>query len=382
MLCTSSSLLKPRWKRIIDCLNCSWYYTWLNTTMPSNASRSRRHSQSSSGKSEGRACALPRRATVTSLVPVVHLHRTCSHYRTTNSAAFQSNPLVHLPFQTAPPTQRGTQGILKTHDSCNTTLTPNERRVTFSCIQDGAMNNRMAGNELNASSTDSSSPSPNPGSLTDLMNCPAHSHGDTSSSQHMALSAPFQPNQLVHLPFQTTPPSESHSVKRYGIIEVEQLQDAKTKSFEDVPLALEQRRKSLEAVDSQQPREQHKSYMTNGSRSDYILWDTVRSPSHMIVEDCSEAALHKASQLKLHDFAFIKRSDGSWTYAILACRNTSEVNNEECMMFVMNETGSIKYIKKRKWASFIRCVVVEDIWQSFMTYINIIVYNQTSGLKV
>ena len=224
--------------------------------MPSNASRSRRHSQSSSGKSEGRAYALPRRATVTSLAPVAHLRRTGSQYNVTTSA-------------------------------------------------------------------------------------------------------PFQPNQLVHLPFQTTPPSESHSVRRYGIIEVEQLQDAKTKSFEDVPLALEQRRKSLEAVYSQQPREQHKSYMGYVFRLDYILGDTVRSPSHMIVEDCPEAALHKASQLKLHDFAFIKRSDGSWTYAILACTYRSEVDNEECMMFVMNESGYTKCVKKTQWASFIRGVVVE-----------------------
>ena len=311
------------------------------------ASRSRRHSQSSSGKSEGRAYALPRRATVTSLAPVAHLRRTGSQYNVTTSAPFQPNQLVHLPFQTTPPSEShsvkryGTVDLEQVQDA----------KTESSKYASGVAEQRRSEGRAYAL--------PRRATVTSL--APVAHLRCTGSQYNVTTSAPFQPNQLVHLPFQTTPPSESHSVKRYGIIEVEQLQDAKTKSFEDVPLALEQRRKSLEAVDSQQPREQHKSYMTNGSRSDYILGDTVRSPSHMIVEDCSEAALHKASQLKLHDFAFIKRSDGSWTYAILACRNTSEVNNEECMMFVMNETGSIKYIKKRKWASFIRCVVVEDI---------------------
>ena len=196
------------------------------------------------------------------------------------------------------------------------------------------------------------------------MNWLPPSHVSMNSSQHMALSAKFQSNQLVHLPFQTSPSSESHLVKRYGTVDLEQLQDDNIKPTVVSSPSSEQRRKSFEAVGTQQPREQGRHHMHNGSRSDYILGGKVRSSSHMIVEDCSAAALYKVSQLKLHDFAFIKRSDGSWTYAILAYRNRSEVDNEVFMMFVMNETGSTRCIKKTQWASFIRCVVVEEIQES------------------
>jgi hypothetical protein len=77
------------------------------------------------------------------------------------------------------------------------------------------------------------------------------------------------------------------------------------------------------------------------SRCDYRLGEPARSSSHMV---------SKVSTLKNYDFAFIKRTDGLWTYAILAYRT------EESMMFVMNETGSTKIIKKRQWAEYVRCV--------------------------
>lgn len=64
--------------------------------------------------------------------------------------------------------------------------------------------------------------------------------------------------------------------------------------------------------------------------------------------------------MKNYEFAFIKRTDGSWTYAILAYRSTSQ-DEEEFMTFVMNEEGSTKIIRMRHWAEYVRCVAEEEV---------------------
>lgn len=94
----------------------------------------------------------------------------------------------------------------------------------------------------------------------------------------------------------------------------------------------------------------------------YVLGETVRSASDMAIEECPEKAAEKASKLKNYDFAFIKRSDGSWTYAILVCRvflasgNKQKNSREEGMLFVASDKGCIKVIRKPYWAEFIRVV--------------------------
>eukprot|EP00956_Cyclotella_meneghiniana_P038816 scaffold160318_cov23-Cyclotella_meneghiniana.AAC.1 len=90
----------------------------------------------------------------------------------------------------------------------------------------------------------------------------------------------------------------------------------------------------------------------------YTIGDVAESSSHMMIETCPRAALINACQLKTHDFAFVKRSDGSWTYAILA-GHCKDIDNEEAMVFVMNEKGCTKLIKQRDWAKLIRCVATE-----------------------
>jgi hypothetical protein len=82
----------------------------------------------------------------------------------------------------------------------------------------------------------------------------------------------------------------------------------------------------------------------------------------MIVASCPQDAAKNASNLKNCDFAFVKRTDGSWTFAILACRIFLEGRNkqadlkEECMLFVISEGGCTKIIRKPHWAEFIRIV--------------------------
>jgi hypothetical protein len=116
---------------------------------------------------------------------------------------------------------------------------------------------------------------------------------------------------------------------------------------------------------------------SNGFRKDYTLGETVRSFSHMVVESSLEKASEAVNVLKNHDFAFIRRSDGSWTYSILAYRSfeplkageaapplTSSDELEECMMFVMSNAGQTKMIKKRQWGEFVRPVSMVGVQTS------------------
>ena len=75
---------------------------------------------------------------------------------------------------------------------------------------------------------------------------------------------------------------------------------------------------------------------------DYELGETIRCPSHMTTKD--------TDTLEKHDFAFVKRWDGSYSYAILAYRTY------ESMVFVMDDTGATKRIGIKKWSNFVRLV--------------------------
>lgn len=103
-----------------------------------------------------------------------------------------------------------------------------------------------------------------------------------------------------------------------------------------------------------------------GIREDYILGETARSPSHTIIEPNREKSTEAISSLADHDFAFVKRSYGTYTYAVLACRSSAEDTpiqdaepGEECMTFVLNNKGCTKVIKKSQWSDFIRLVSTE-----------------------
>ena len=91
-------------------------------------------------------------------------------------------------------------------------------------------------------------------------------------------------------------------------------------------------------------------------RDDYTLGETARSSSHMMSENCPQSVY----QLKNYDFAFVKRSNGSWTYAILAHRSQGSSCEDEIMMFVTDEKGCTKVIAESDWASFIRCLAESE----------------------
>ena len=112
----------------------------------------------------------------------------------------------------------------------------------------------------------------------------------------------------------------------------------------------------------------------NGYRDDYFLGDVVRSTSHMIIESTPKQALRAVESLNVHDFAWVKRSDGLYTYAILAYRSTcpltiesscavvpsataaSSSEGEEYMYFVVDHIGSTKMVPKSRWHVNVRLI--------------------------
>mmetsp|Transcript_23506 Transcript_23506/g.42460 ORF Transcript_23506/g.42460 Transcript_23506/m.42460 type:complete len:410 (+) Transcript_23506:104-1333(+) len=103
-----------------------------------------------------------------------------------------------------------------------------------------------------------------------------------------------------------------------------------------------------------------------GFRNDYSIGETLRSSSHMI-EDSSEQTFQAVSSLKNHDFAFIKRSNGSYSFAILAYRSMEPIkgdktkSSKECMVFVISDNGATKMVREKDWSETVRLVSVEGL---------------------
>jgi len=109
-------------------------------------------------------------------------------------------------------------------------------------------------------------------------------------------------------------------------------------------------------------RNQHR-----GFRKDYKLGDTVRSPSHMIMYPSGERAHQAVNSLGEYDFAFLKRSDGSFSYAILAYRSVEPIQRGDksslvkCMTFVTSDAGSTKMVSKNNWGKYVRLVSMQGL---------------------
>ena len=86
----------------------------------------------------------------------------------------------------------------------------------------------------------------------------------------------------------------------------------------------------------------------------------------MIIEPTSAKAISAARSLKTNDYAFVKRSDGSFSYAILAYRcmvpfrksAKNKIMMEECMVFVVSSAGSTKMVRKSQSGS-VRLVSID-----------------------
>mmetsp|Transcript_20334 Transcript_20334/g.41717 ORF Transcript_20334/g.41717 Transcript_20334/m.41717 type:complete len:244 (+) Transcript_20334:64-795(+) len=108
----------------------------------------------------------------------------------------------------------------------------------------------------------------------------------------------------------------------------------------------------------------HKSSKTDeiSSNKKYHLGDKPRSTSHIIfgLGENKSQALASVSSLKIHEYAFVKRSNGEYSYSILADRtitkNPKDGKEVECMVFVTSPEGHSKIIKRKYWADMV-CLV-------------------------
>jgi len=90
------------------------------------------------------------------------------------------------------------------------------------------------------------------------------------------------------------------------------------------------------------------SSASNGTYLHHLdIGDTANTPQEMIQ---ASPKLAEIERLQIHDFAFIRRSNGMWTYAIIA--NQDEYH----ILFVADTKGSIKKLLRKHWADFVRLV--------------------------
>ena len=113
----------------------------------------------------------------------------------------------------------------------------------------------------------------------------------------------------------------------------------------------------------------------------YKLGDVCRSPSDMIVHQSNTDAIDSVALLNKMDQAFLKRSSGVWTCAVVAERSlqpklkgvknqwfTSDeikdlpdnVEMEESLLFVIDEDGATKIVKRKRWGRFVRRMANKD----------------------
>jgi hypothetical protein len=99
----------------------------------------------------------------------------------------------------------------------------------------------------------------------------------------------------------------------------------------------------------------------------YQLGDAPQSNSHMSIAKSMKHAIDSANRLKVHEFAFVLRSNGEWCYAIVAQKDPPSEsvdkdgrvikNYEDAnILFVTDTRGSTKCIKMKHWGKMIRLV--------------------------
>ncbi len=115
----------------------------------------------------------------------------------------------------------------------------------------------------------------------------------------------------------------------------------------------------------------------------YSIGDPCRTPQDMIICRSKEAALESADLLKKWDGAFVKRSCGVWTYAVLIERALQPMDvmkrrleylywksvwevdprceMEDSMLFAIDGDGGTKIIPKHAWAKYVRRIQCSNI---------------------
>jgi hypothetical protein len=124
-----------------------------------------------------------------------------------------------------------------------------------------------------------------------------------------------------------------------------------------------------------------KSDRTRNATTEYSLGEIARSRNDMLIAADSIHALKAASTIQIHDKAFLQRSNGLWTVAMLADRSMQPKNSyrvsskwysedqikdynsdvlEESLLFVINLEGGTKIVPVRNQCSN-QCYLFKDI---------------------
>jgi hypothetical protein len=88
--------------------------------------------------------------------------------------------------------------------------------------------------------------------------------------------------------------------------------------------------------------------------------DDIAMPSEM--QNPSHDSAFEEAGFPIYSFAFVLRSSGYWTYAIVA--NRQVIKGQEAIRFVVDKNGSTKILKRRHWARYIRLVRNDYDWHS------------------
>ena len=104
-----------------------------------------------------------------------------------------------------------------------------------------------------------------------------------------------------------------------------------------------------------------------GCRPEYALGDVLRAPSHAV------AAPAAVCELAPNDFAFVRRSDGLFTYAIVAHRHREPrgildpgttarrpSGGGDFLVFVVSPEGHTKTVERRQWGALVRASAPAD----------------------
>ncbi|KAL7501808.1 hypothetical protein ACHAWX_000367 [Stephanocyclus meneghinianus] len=133
-------------------------------------------------------------------------------------------------------------------------------------------------------------------------------------------------------------------------------------------LRLDESNRTNESADSTSINHPSNHLQSNPPSKNYLyqLGEAPLSSAHMIHAPTAEKAVENAESLKLHDFAFIRRSNGEWCYSIVAKKNkppeaglsgkSAEESEDESILFVTDAKGSTKCIKRKHWGKMIRLV--------------------------
>jgi hypothetical protein len=100
---------------------------------------------------------------------------------------------------------------------------------------------------------------------------------------------------------------------------------------------------------------QAKPQIASSMHSQSFKLGGVARPQDMLIDPNPQRAHDRAASLHLNSFAFVLRSTGDWTYAIVS-DGPNQRGPDASIKFIVDTKGRTKVIKARHWSQYIRLV--------------------------